>query len=176
MALRNAPLYVTLTTICTVLVFGVHCGNGNSNEGSGFSQTALYCQAAAAQLQSCCPDYDPGAISCDLRSYVVTTGSTDTSSCTGETSMSTSTTNYPTLTQSESTCILNQDCTTLVTTGVCDRAAKAAGSGPSTVKQVTEDPPAGCSGGGSEATYYEDAYVEGDGSIPAPVDAGAVCP
>jgi hypothetical protein len=161
---RHVPLTVTVTTICGILVFGVHCGGGPST-GSGFTETQLYCQAAAVQLLDCCPGYVAGFLTCDRQDFQAS----QSSSCAGTTSNST--TNYPTLSLSESTCILNESCQELVATKVCSRAVKAVGQGAMTVTQVDSE---GCGTSPStEQTYYEDAPIDAS-DVPKP--SGLVCP
>jgi hypothetical protein len=162
---RHVPLAITLSTICITLVFGVHCNGGGSDEsgGSGFSEAQLYCQAAAIQLQDCCEGYIPAKLMCDRASST----NTQTSSCGGESAVSTTT--YPTLSGAESQCVVNETCETLRATKVCERAAQAVDRGSPTTTHVSE--PQGC----ASETYYEDAEVEA-GDVPMPVDAGPVCP
>ena len=158
------PLVATLTIVCGTLVFGVHCG-GSPSAGSGFSETQLYCQAAAVQLTDCCPGYVAGYLTCDRQVFE----SSQSSSCAGTTSNST--TSYPTLSLPESTCILNESCDALVSTKVCARAIAAVGTGTTTVTEVDNQ---GCGySAPSEQTFYEDMPVEA-GDVPKP--SGPVCP
>jgi hypothetical protein len=170
---RHVPLVVTLATISGTLVFGVHC-SGNGSMGSGFSEAQLYCQAAAMQLTSCCPEFNEGLLFCNEES---TQDNQTSSSCFGTTAIS-STTHYPSLTEADSLCILNQPCESLQKTGVCERAAEEVNQGPKTKTTTVVSPPPGS--GCSSETYYEDAEVEAgqetDSGSNDEVDAGRVCP
>jgi hypothetical protein len=173
MLVRHVPLTVTLATICTTLILGVHC-NGSGSVGSGFSEAQLYCQAAAVQLTNCCPGYNPAFLTCD-EAYAQSVA-TSSGSCAGEqySSTTTTTTIYPTLTGSESMCVLDETCEALRSTGVCARATKNVGHGPMTTAGTLETAQYGC---GTETTY-QDAEVDADFEPPpAPTpDAGVVCP
>jgi hypothetical protein len=162
--IRHVPLCFTLGTICSTLVFGVHCAGGGS-VGSGFTETELYCQEAAAELQQCCPGYDPTETYCNRGP---TPGSEESSSCLGTTS--TSAQMYPTLTLAESSCILDETCSMLLSTGVCTRATSESRT---TTLTTTSTQPIGCGGGGTEQTMFEDAIVDADFVPPPP---RPVCP
>jgi hypothetical protein len=164
--IRHVPLCATLATICLPLVFGVHCAGGGSI-GSGFTQVELYCQEAAAELEQCCPGYDPKRTYCNLGP---TPESDDSSSCLGTTTNTSLM--YPTLTLAESTCVIDETCSKLVSTGVCTRAM--AQSKPSTLMTTTNADGVGCGGGGPESTTtYQDMEVDASFEPPPPKP---VCP
>jgi hypothetical protein len=78
--------------------FVAHCDNG-------WRQDELDCQQAANQLLQCCPGFDASVLYCNY----------DNTGCQ---------TSYPALTIAESQCIVDESCTTLISTGVCTRAAE----------------------------------------------------
>lgn len=82
----------------------VLCSFGAS---AGFREDEVYCEEAAARLAKCCPSFDPRTIEC---SYV-----DSSSGCTYEVQ-------YPAIDEVTSRCIIDLDCGTMVSSGVCDRA------------------------------------------------------
>jgi len=71
----------------------------------GLRQDELECEQAANQLANCCPNFDLEGLSCTYSDACDTV--------------------YPALSVSQSQCILNESCATLVASGVCARAAQA---------------------------------------------------
>jgi hypothetical protein len=159
-----ASLGLTLTTICATLILGVHC-QADGSTGSGFTEADFYCQEAAMRLGQCCPAYDMGGLTCNASS--LTTESSSSSCLVGPTR---TTTVYPTLTQAESLCILNESCATLEATKVCARATMEVDRGPRSTTVPPIDDSAVAEGGDAQADADTDAGSEND------ADAGPVCP
>ena len=82
------------------------CSYGAS---AGFREDEVYCEEAAARLAKCCPSFDPHTIEC---SFV-----DDSTYCSVHVQ-------YPAIDEGTSKCILALDCGTMVSSGVCDRAAR----------------------------------------------------
>ena len=154
--IRHRSLGITITLICTSVVFGVRCETGSGP--SGFAQAQVDCQAASALLTQCCPGFQPTLLACDITSTESTTGG-----CYG--GSSTTTIMYPTLTATESSCVLGESCSMLVASGVCDRALELQGS--VRVTTVTVPPPSvGCGGGftfDDDGPEFEGGFSLGDG-------------
>jgi hypothetical protein len=171
----KAPLCWTLATIVFVFVFGVHCvnlgGSTSTASSSGFAEAQLACQGAAAHLQGCCPGFDPSlaTFTCDTSMSITTPG------CGGGGGGETMT--RPSLSPSESSCVLAEDCDALVASGVCARAITRAA-----MSQVTNDTDAS-DGAADSGTFDADASdsadsaetdaLTSDAATPEPPETGA---
>lgn len=83
--------------LATLMLFGLRC----LDDDGGIREDEFACEEAAAHLDDCCPQVDTQSIDCD---YWSGCGST----------------NPTLLTISESQCITDLDCDTLVESGICD--------------------------------------------------------
>ena len=88
----------------------------SSNDTNNFRPDVVYCEEALSYLASCCPNFDAGAVSCQYAYYSGATCFDKDGVPSGY---------APTFRQSESQCILDESCKTLVSTGVCERAQSA---------------------------------------------------
>lgn len=94
--MRLAKHSAWLTAVAVLVLLS--CGDMRQDE--------LDCEEAVSHLASCCPGFDSSAIECF---YV--------SGCTSN--------EYPAISIPQSQCIRGEDCSRLVTTGVCSRAQDA---------------------------------------------------
>ena len=92
------------------------CTNNDETKiTDNFRKDVIYCEEALAVLGSCCPGFDPKAVSCYYYYDSVDNG------CGGGSLNYT----YPALSQDESECILSTSCADLVANRVCERAQTA---------------------------------------------------
>ncbi len=141
---KNASLYVTLALISFVFPFSVDCGDGGGSVDapSGWGEAQIKCQGAVQQLEQCCPDFEPGSIACDTPVHS-NSGSAGCFDIFGPSESFTATT-FPTLTSTETACILAEACEALVRTGVCERARLLAANPAQSVTTGGGSSSAGC--------------------------------
>lgn len=77
----------------------------------GFREDEIYCEEAVARLAKCCPSFDARSIECSFYD--------SSTACNPNVQ-------YPALDEVTSKCILELDCGSLVSSGVCDRADRVA--------------------------------------------------
>jgi hypothetical protein len=70
---------------------------------SGLREDEFHCELAVAHLEECCPDFDPGQISCNYASGCDST-------------------THTALDLGESQCIEDRDCGTIIDRRICERA------------------------------------------------------
>jgi hypothetical protein len=98
-----------------LLVASVFACASSSTESNNFREEVFYCEEALARLESCCPGFSARQVTC-YHYYRESTG------CDGKT---TSTHEDPAIGLRDSQCILDKDCSALVTGRVCERAQVA---------------------------------------------------
>jgi len=102
--LRRFLLRVAAPT-AILFLFAVHCSSG------GWGQDELDCQQAVAHLTDCCPSFPASSINCESENQ-------------GELCAHT----VPAFSVTQSQCITSEDCSTLRSSGVCQRAEQAFGN------------------------------------------------
>lgn len=152
-----------MSVIVFEFVLGVNClgptSSSWSSAASGFGENELRCQAASVTLAECCPGFDPRGFLCDGAQFE----STSYPGCGSGGAQTRTVTTYPSLSASESLCVQQEPCATLLSTGVCARATRRAAFGPHIVS----------TGSGIDADTSPGPPDDPDRVVPALVDTGS---
>ncbi len=107
---------LALTAAAIAVCLSVPARADSNNDDDELLEDVLACEDALGHLGRCCGGFDARAVRCHYHDDRTSGG------CGGPSTIDRET---PALSMSESLCIRNQSCDTLVASGVCDRAQAA---------------------------------------------------